>query len=304
MRTLCRGFDRLFATTDKMFYIVECTQCRLIRLYPWPRPDELPAYYPSTYWHDPTADIADRLAAFWRTFVLGDHLRFVRRALAHTQAKGLVLDVGCGGGLFLRELGLPPREMAGLDFSLSAAAVAWATNGVPAICASLANPPLRDASCRLITMFHVLEHLFDPGSYLSAARKLLAPDGRLVVQVPNASCWQFLFFGESWNGLDVPRHLIDFRAQDLESLLAECGYEVLSVKHFSLRDNPAGFATSLVPSLDPMGRRVRAVQESPRMKLLKDLAYFGLVLAAIPPTLIESMCRAGSTVMVEARPKP
>ena len=244
------------------------------------------------------------MAAFWRTFVLSDHLRFVRRALAHTQAKGLVLDVGCGGGLFLRELGLPQKEMAGLDFSLSAAAVAWASNGVPAVCASLANPPLRDASCRLITMFHVLEHLFDPGSYLIAARKLLAPDGRLVVQVPNASCWQFLFFGESWNGLDVPRHLIDFRAQDLESLLSECGYEVLSVKHFSLRDNPAGFASSLVPSLDPMGRRVRAVQESPRMKLLKDLVYFGIVLASIPPTLIESMCRAGSTIMVEARPKP
>jgi SAM-dependent methyltransferase len=286
-----------------MFYIVECAQCRLIRLYPRPQPEELSGFYPETYWHDPGNDQADRLAAFWRRFVLRDHLRFIRQALARTTAKGAVLDVGCGGGLLLRELGLPPGQAFGLDFSLSAAAVAWGTNGVPAVCASLTRAPLREGSCRLVTMFHVLEHLFDPASYLNAARQLLAPDGRLIVQVPNASCWQFLFFGESWNGLDVPRHLIDFRLQDLETLLAECGFDVLRVKHFSLRDNPAGFASSVAAGLDPMGRRVRGADSSPRMKLVKDLAYFALVLAAIPPTLIESLCRAGSTVMVEARPK-
>jgi hypothetical protein len=78
---------------------------------------------------------------------------------------------------------------------------------------------------------------------------------------------------------------------------------VLRVKHFSLRDNPAGFASSIAAGLDPMGRRVRGADSSPGMKLVKDLAYFALVLAAIPPTFVESLCRAGSTVMVEARPK-
>ena len=61
------------------------------------------------------------------------------------------------------------------------------------------------AGCAAITMFHVLEHLYEPASYLDAAHKLLRPDGRLVVQVPNAACWQFLLFGERWNGIDVPR---------------------------------------------------------------------------------------------------
>ena len=47
--------------------------------------------------------------------------------------------------------------------------------------------------------------------------QLLKPDGRLIVQVPNAACWQFLLFGERWNGIDVPRHLIDFRMSDLDT---------------------------------------------------------------------------------------
>jgi hypothetical protein len=53
-----------------------------------------------------------------------------------------------------------------------------------------------------------------------------------------------------------------------------------------------------------MARRVRAIREGPRTRLFKDLLYFLLVAAAVPLTLIEAACRAGSTVMVEARKKP
>jgi hypothetical protein len=150
-------------------------------------------------------------------------------------------------------------------------------------------------------MFHVLEHLEDPMTYLNAARELLRPQGRLIVQVPNAACWQFLLLGENWSGIDVPRHLLDFRSRDLEALLSFCGFEVLRRKYFSLRDNPAGLATSLAPWLDPMARRVRRLKESPASKLAKDLLYLALVVAALPFTVVEAACRAGSTVMIEAR---
>jgi hypothetical protein len=152
-------------------------------------------------------------------------------------------------------------------------------------------------------MFHVLEHLYDPASYLRAAHELLAPDGRLIVQVPNAACWQFLLFGERWIGIDVPRHLIDFRASDLERLLDACGFEILRRKYFSLRDNPASAASSLAHNLDPMARRLRHVPETPSRRVLKDALYFGLVLAALPFTLLEAACHAGATIMVEARKK-
>ena len=214
-----------------------------------------------------------------------------------------MLDVGCGGGLFSRMLAERGFKVIGLDFSIEAAGIAWHRNGVPVVCGTLASPPLPASSCAGITMFHVLEHLYDPASYLQAAHSLLRPNGRLVIQVPNAACWQFLLFGESWNGIDVPRHLIDFRAQDMDALLEHCGFEVVRHKYFSLRDNPAGFASSLAPSLDPMARRVRKVKESNNVRILKDLLYFGLVLGALPFTILEAACQAGSTVMVEARKK-
>lgn len=303
MRTLFSATDRLYRTTDKTFLIVECRNCRLIRLYPQPLPIELRQYYPSGYWFVPESTAADTLEQAYRRFVLRDHLRFVERALHASGEQGIVLDVGCGGGLFLQMLSERRKVKGiGLDFSLDAANVA-ARAGVPAVCATLSRAPLAPGSCAAITMFHVLEHLYDPASYLESARELLRPDGRLIVQVPNAACWQFLLFGERWNGIDVPRHLIDFRLADLELLLDHCGFEVLRAKHFSLRDNPAGMATSFAPGLDPMARRMRHVEESPGMRLWRDLLYFALTAASLPFTLLEAACRAGSTVMVEARKK-
>jgi SAM-dependent methyltransferase len=303
-RLLFSGTDRLYGTTNKIFRIVECRNCRLIRLDPQPHPLELHDYYPTNYWYTSNTDTTDRLEQTYRRFVLRDHLRFVERALRESEETGLVLDVGCGGGLFLQmlaERGVP--NVVGLDFSLDAAHVAWRRAGVPAICATLTRAPVAPASCAAVTMFHVLEHLYDPASYLDAAHQLLRPDGRLIVQVPNAACWQFLLLGERWNGIDVPRHLIDFRLSDVDSLLDSCGFEVLRHKHFSLRDNPAGLATSLAPSLDPMARRLRHTPETPRRRLLKDLLYMSLVIASVPFTLVEAACRAGSTIMVEARKK-
>jgi hypothetical protein len=39
------------------------------------------------------------------------------------------------------------------------------------------------------------------------------------------------------------------------------------------------------------------------MRLWKDFAYLGLLAACLPFTMLEAACRAGSTIMVEARKK-
>lgn len=275
-----------------------------MRLHPWPDDRELATYYPPSYWYAPGSERLSEWEERYRRLVLLDHVRFVMQAVRASGVPGRVLDVGCGGGLFLRlllERGVP---VVGLDLSPEAARIAWRHHDVPALCGTLPAAPLAPASCAIITMFHVLEHLKEPERYLRAAHALLHPEGRLVIQVPNVDCWQFLLLGESWNGLDVPRHLIDFRPRDVDTLLHYCGFDVVRHKHFSLRDNPAGLATSLAPSLDPMARRIRRVPETPLRRAAKSLAYLALTAAAVPFTLLEAACQAGSTLMVEAKPRP
>jgi len=293
--------DRLYQTTSREFAVVRCGGCGLVRLDPQPSPAELRGYYPDNYWFAPDRSAASRLEEAYRRLVLRDHVRFVTQALAGVPAPGPLLDIGCGGGLFLGLMRRRGFRVAGLDFSAEAAAIAWRRQQAPVVCGMLEHSPLRPAAFAAITMFHVLEHLYDPLAYLVAAHDLLQPDGRLVVQVPNAACWQFRLLGRAWNGVDVPRHLFDFRDRDVERLLESAGFEVVRRKYFSLRDNPAGLASSLAPALDPMARRVRRVAESPAARLVKDLVYFALTVAALPFTALEAACRAGSTVMIEAR---
>ncbi len=273
----------------------------MIRLYPRPDPEELRHFYPleeRTDGHSP---------GFWRKllrrFMFSDHVRFVRRALAEAPADGPVLDVGCGVGLFLRELNLPQERMVGLDFSPDATASAWGRNAVPTVCGALPSAPFPPGTFSAITMFQVLEHLYDPSVYIQAAAQLLRPQGRLIVQVPNASSWQFLLLGERWSGLDIPRHLLLFRQYDLDNLLDYCGFEIVRRKRFSLRDDPLTLATSLAPGLNPEVRRARGADENRVATVVKHM-LFGLVwLLALPIAALESTCCGGASLTVEARLK-
>jgi SAM-dependent methyltransferase len=299
--TIFRGSDRLYRTTTDEFDVVRCAHCGMSRLEPQPSREALRRYYPENYWFAPDPSAASRMEEAYRRLVLRDHVQFVSRALAGSKARGPLLDVGCGGGLFLgmmRERGAP---VVGLDFSREAAAVAWSRQQAPAVVADFERAPFRGGSLAAITMFHVVEHLYDACAYLTAARELLAPDGRLIVQVPNAASGQARVLGHRWNGYDVPRHLFNYRDRDLEAVLARSGFEVVRRKYFSLRDNPAGLASSLAPDLDPMARRVRRVEESNGARLMKDLVYLGLVMGSLPFAILEALLRAGSSVMMEAR---
>ena len=298
---LFRQTDRLYHTTQKQFWVVRCKQCGLHRLDPQPPLEELRRYYPDAYWFAPDRSSVGRMEEWYRRLVLRGHVRFVERALRGSRARGPLLDVGCGGGLFPGMMSRRGFRVVGLDFSREAAAVAWRGQGVPAAVANLEQAPFRPGSFACITMSHVLEHLPDPCAYLAAAHRLLQPDGRLVLNVPNAASLQFFLLGRRWNGIDVPRHLFDYRDRDVERLLEMMGFEVVRRSYFSLRDNPAGLAISLAPGLDPMARRVRQAPEGAASRLIKDLAHLALIAAALPFTLGEAAAGVGSTVMMEAR---
>jgi SAM-dependent methyltransferase len=298
---LFRGSDRLYHTTAEEFAVVRCTHCGMLRLDPQPALAELHRYYPDNYWFAPDRSAASRLEEAYRRIVLRDHVQFVSKALASSSARGPLLDVGCGGGLFLGMMRERGFRVVGLDFSSDAAGVAWSRQQVPAVVADTRGAPFRSGTFAGITMFHVVEHLHEPAAYFEAARDMLAPDGRLIVQLPNAASLQARVLGRRWNGYDVPRHLNNFRDRDLEALLVRSGFEVVRRKYFSLRDNPAGLASSLAPDLDPMARRVRRIEESGAGRLVRDLAYFALVVGSVPFAAFEAMLHAGSSVMMEAR---
>ncbi len=95
-------------------------QCRLMQLaLHLLTPAELERYYPGNYWFEPESSAASRLEEIYRRFVLRDHVRFVERALKECGESGPVLDVGCGGGLFLGLLALSCMAIQGVRLDSS-----------------------------------------------------------------------------------------------------------------------------------------------------------------------------------------
>lgn len=291
-----QGSDRLYRTTKKVFSVVECSDCALIRLLPRPTPDELKAYYPTQYWWRPDETLLGRSMELYRRIAIWDHVRFI---VSSPILPGQILDVGSGGGVLVQALRRRGLLATGLDSSRIAARMTG-LGGFPSVCAALPNIPFAAQSFAAITMLHILEHVTDPAACLSAARQLLQPGGRLFVQVPNAASWQFLLFGQRWSALDIPRHLVHFSANDLKGLLETCGFRVVRWKFFFWRDNPTSFATSLFAAWEPTVRFTRETNESMVYSVFKSILYFGVTILSLPFALWEAAAKAGSTVLVEA----
>jgi hypothetical protein len=134
-----------------------------------------------------------------------------------------LLDIGCGEGSFL----------------LAAKQAGWNVMGT-----ELNPQPARDSGLDVktgveevqgqfdcITMWHTLEHMQDIKSILAQVARLLRPDGRLLIAVPDNGGLQAKIFGHRWLHLDVPRHLYHFDAGTLKYCLESAGYTTVRQWH-------------------------------------------------------------------------
>lgn len=97
-----------------------------------------------------------------------------------------VLEVGAADGSFLAFLRthFPDMPLAAIEPDESTRAARDAIAGLqqfPTLDAAAANGLGVDVIC----LFHVFEHLADPASWLAAAKRLLVPGGRIVIEVPS-----------------------------------------------------------------------------------------------------------------------
>src|SRR5262249_42694154 len=135
-----------------------------------------------------------------------------------------LLDFGCGSGVFLEMMQKEGWDVTGLDVSEKVAERVSDRLEAPVLYGTLPHPELKPASFDAITMWHALEHVHNPLCVLRAAKKLLAPGGQLHIAVPNIGSLAFHCFGQSWFGLELPRHLSHFSQITLRALLNRVGF--------------------------------------------------------------------------------
>ncbi len=142
---------------------------------------------------------------------------------------GRILDIACGGGYLLKALQGGGCELHGCD--ISAEALRIAAGEAPEARFAVVdaeNLPYSDGSFDMACNLGSLEHFLDMAAALREMRRILRPEGRAVVMVPNSR-----YIGDLWRkatfrgGADHHQLLERYGTRgEWKSLLEACGFIV------------------------------------------------------------------------------
>ncbi len=200
------------------------------------------------------------------------------RLIGHGQR---VLELGCAAGAMSVVLTRHYQcQLIGLEADPAAAEAARA-HGIDARVANLESPDwaagLADASFDTVLAADVLEHLHDPLGCLLQLRRLLSPQGRLVVSVPNIAHSGVLAallcdaFPYRDTGLLDRTHVHFFTRQSLQQMLHQAGFAVTQVQTADTGPHHPEFAAywdALPPPLrqhlagNPVGRAYQVIMQA------------------------------------------
>lgn len=182
---------------------------------------------------DPDAGYAEATdAARW-------HEHSVRNLIPLLRGGERVLDVGSYTGhlLSLVRTAVPGIEVAGIDPSPFAARIARERYGVEVRVGSVFDE-LGLGAFDLVVATHVLEHVIDLRRFIGRLREFMAPRGRLYLELPDAS--RFNFSGDPHDphavGFAEPflqfnfEHVNYFTPRSLENLMLASGFVALAIE--------------------------------------------------------------------------
>jgi 2-polyprenyl-3-methyl-5-hydroxy-6-metoxy-1,4-benzoquinol methylase len=234
---LCRSREIQFVLRAKdytvsgdFFEIWECAACKGRFTQDVPGKEEIGPYYKAESYishSDTRKGLVNKLYHLVRSRTVSGKRKLIEQFTGKKQ--GTILDVGCGTGFFLHEM-----EKAG-----------WQTEGVEpdegarAAARQLYNLDIKPADTFFnleenkfdaITLWHVLEHVHELHEYLEKLKRLLKPDGKLFIAVPNYTSYDACWYNEYWAAYDVPRHLYHFAPQSMELLLKNHQFNLTGTK--------------------------------------------------------------------------
>ncbi len=287
--------DRLGVVPGKWAY-KSCKNCHSAILHPFPKAEEIPAYYPEIYTFAPEVAGQGMLKRKWAD--LENKLFYVpqNRAQANLVLKKIgwkgqknlrLLDVGCGRGLRLltfREKGFLPE---GFDFQQTAVEYVKNTLGIPASFGELQDISklFPNNTYDVVTAFYVLEHLIDIKTTLTDLFALLKPGGWLVAAVPLIDSLQSQMLGDKWaQVIEAPRHITGPSQQGIELLYKEVGFEKVQL----VADTTLSCASSIGLSLIPASTTTHLYHEKKRGAFARRLLGGALTVSSLPFCAFES----------------
>lgn len=206
-----------------------CNACGLVFLNPRVDETELRQFYTASYLPYRVEEAWGKYASFVKQDQLQIDKARVQRLIKHNNLsmQSRILDIGCGKPTFLVSLrNSIQANLIGMDFSDEG----WKNerNSYHNIdlrtgeIADLGNEKPMD----IITMWHYLEHDYQPQQHLKQLLNYSHAHTRLIVEVPNFNSYTRNKFGKHWSGYHTPRHTALYSPKNIELMLKNSGWQV------------------------------------------------------------------------------
>ncbi|MFC1650546.1 class I SAM-dependent methyltransferase [Candidatus Latescibacterota bacterium] len=210
------------------FQYVRCNNCNLVYQNPRLVLDQIKEFYDEEY-------ISHRKKKNWGvltpaynwalTKIDRDKHKLVQKYV-QLNCNTRVLDVGCAVGTFLTFL----REkydcgVTGVDFKNLENSPGM--EHIDFYCGLFYEQKFFDQKFDLITMWHYLEHDYDPMRSLNFARELLTKEGKLIIEIPRLDSLTFKAFKNRWPGVQAPQHTVLYDKSHLQTFVRKANLAIV-----------------------------------------------------------------------------
>lgn len=154
-----------------------------------------------------------------------NRVNFVKKYFNKNELNSAILDVGCGNPSFLKLLHQKTKvNCTGIDFSDSG----W--KGANYQDLTLIKVAIEDFKTTtlfdVITLWHYLEHDYNPNQTIETLYKSLKPGGKLIIEVPDYKSWSAKKQKSHWQGWHSPRHLSLFSKKSFDVLFTNDKWKI------------------------------------------------------------------------------
>lgn len=294
---ICNDIERklLYCTRDRHYgiegqwNITECINCKLVQISPMLTCDELVKLYPKTFYaYDSNRHnqyYKEMLKKFFFSTLIVKNPVFI--------TPGKVLDYGCGTGWSLLKLRNEGWNCVGIEPNENASEIGRSKMRLDIKNGTIHTvPSFEKDSFDYIRANHSLEH--DPDVFLTICEfeRIIKPDGKLLIGVPNINSIPARIFGKYWWYLGAPVHTYNFSTETITKLCNRCKFEVKSVRYTG---NYTGILGSLQIFLNRKNKRKSmegfVFNFPPFLLLFQFLA------------VILNWCHAGDAIEIIAEPR-
>ncbi|WP_139957248.1 class I SAM-dependent methyltransferase [Flavicella sediminum] len=204
----------------------------LLMTSPKPKEEDLGKYYESEAYishTDAKKSLVDVAYQLVKNYTLKKKLKLIN---SFNTERVKVLDLGCGTGDFLKICSDNKWEVSGVEPNEKARALALSkcTNSTASFFETIEDLKKEEnvfLSFDIITMWHVLEHVPNLDETIFNLKKLLKPEGVLIIAVPNFKSFDADYYKQFWAAYDVPRHLWHFSQTAIRRLFFFQSMEVV-----------------------------------------------------------------------------